>query len=321
MRVVVTLSRRLRSGVAISLLGISALACAGPGDLDMSFGNMGFVRYQFSAAELGEPGTTTDARSSSIIQQADGKLVVGLAHGVAGFWDYGFSYLFASQLRDFEVLRFNADGSPDLSFAGGGHAGRDFPGIAATTNAVMQQADGRIVVAGAGMMTDGTQAYRAALARYNTDGSPDTSFGTGGAEFLDVASVTEITAIVQQADGRLIVAAQADNDQSCGALARLNTDGSLDPSFGTGGVFATGSDGCLQGKRLNGLALQADGKLMVALIVSSYVNRVLRGSDLVVMRAGSRLCFQQVPAFSVAASSRCSRMAGSWLQGLWPTAA
>jgi uncharacterized delta-60 repeat protein len=95
----------------------------------------------------------------SVIQQVDGKLVV------AGSSDNGGNY-------DVALVRYNADGSLDTGFDGDGKGHHGYGcGAMMYAQSVIQQADGKLVVAGSSW--NGSNAD-VALARYNADGSLDT---------------------------------------------------------------------------------------------------------------------------------------------------
>jgi uncharacterized delta-60 repeat protein len=103
------------------------------------------------------------------------------------------------------------------------------------------QPDGRIVAAGFAVAADGFSPGFA-LARYNTDGSLDASFDFDGRVTTDFGRGTDNTiAVVLQPDGRIVAA--GGHTQTGGsddfALARYNSDGSLDPTFGVGGNVIT----------------------------------------------------------------------------------
>lgn len=154
-----------------------------------------------------------------------------------------------------------APGGLDPTFDGDGRATTNLSTEMAQGIAI--QADGKILAAG-WTIVSGTQDF--ALARYNTNGTLDTSFGGGsGTVTTDFASRTDRAgAVAVQADGKIVVAGFAffsASDMSF-ALARYNHDGSLDPTFdGDGKVttdFAAGSEGA------EAVAIQADGKIVVA---------------------------------------------------------
>src|SRR5207249_3267166 len=97
---------------------------------------------------------------------------------------------------------------------------------------------------------------RFALARYNPDGSLDPSF-RGGRVVTSFADRDEASALALQSDGKIVVAGFSDaGGRQDFALARYNPNGSLDPSFGSGGRALTDFDALA-------LALQPDGKVVV----------------------------------------------------------
>lgn len=159
-----------------------------------------------------------------------------------------------------------APGSLDPTFNGTGQAQTDVSGSGADDAAacVAVQADGKIVAAG---YTGNTRRF--ALARYNTNGTLDTSFDGDGKVITPMGtSHAEITAMVIQPDGKIVVAGYARSSSSGQdfAVARYNTDGSLDPSFGTLGThmisITTGDDSptCLT---LDGSELLIGGRAFV----------------------------------------------------------
>jgi uncharacterized delta-60 repeat protein len=258
---------------------------AKPGDLDASFGSNGHVRYTFSQQELALPEGPV-ARGAGIAQQLDGKLVAGLSLGqvIAD----GVYVLFDSQQQDLAVVRFNVDGSPDLSFNAVGRAGPDFPGIAATTNSVLLQPDGKIVAAGEGIVLGpAANVGRIALARYNPDGSPDTAFANGGAGVFDTGwQITQLPYssvpihVLQQGDGRLVVGATSLSVSTTSppwparmALARFTAAGSLDATFGLNGSVVLTSSGGSSDEAISGIAQQSDGKLIAVGTTASGATR------------------------------------------------
>jgi uncharacterized delta-60 repeat protein len=101
--------------------------------------------------------------------------------------------------------------------------------------------DGRIVVAGFTHSPNSTPDLLTAdiaLAQYNSDGSPDASFGDGGKVTTDFfGAADEVVELALQPDGKIVVAGitfRLDGGADF-ALARYNTDGTLDLSFGEGG--------------------------------------------------------------------------------------
>lgn len=91
-----------------------------------------------------------------------------------------------------------------------------------------------------GLANDGTR-LRFALARYNTDGSPDAMFGTSGIVTSRVGiSSAEVQAFVLQPDGKLVAAGLAFTPEPRCVLARYNANGTLDEGFGNAGVVLVG---------------------------------------------------------------------------------
>ena len=121
-----------------------------------------------------------------------------------------------------------------------------------------------------------------ALARYNTDGSLDTSFDTDGKVTTDFgAGNTRASAVAVQPDGKIVAAGEAHISTFDFALARYNADGSLDTTFDTDGKvttnFSSNSDVAAA------VALQPDGKIVAA---GSAVP-IAGGSDFALARYGT----------------------------------
>jgi uncharacterized delta-60 repeat protein len=211
------------------------------GSLDSTFGNGGKVVTDATAS----PDPVFDVKVTS-----SGKIVVG---GSTGFYPGG---------GDFLLLRYNADGSLDPSFGSGGIVTTDF-GSSDTAFAIGLTADGKIVAAGA---TNSSDPGDFAVARYNPDGSLDTSFGSGGRATTDVASGSNDTGngVVVLADGRVVVAGITSpaSGSTAFAVVRYTAAGAVDPTFGSGGR-ATASFGNPINNAFD-IAAQTDGKLIVA---------------------------------------------------------
>src|SRR6185369_10994892 len=99
--------------------------------------------------------------------------------------------------------------------------------------AIVRQPDGKLVVGGSTSPGSNRDGF---LARYNTDGTLDATFGTGGIVRIDVSNqYDDMRALALQADGKLVLAGTNLSDF---VLARVGTDGTLDPTFGNGGRVA-----------------------------------------------------------------------------------
>ncbi len=209
------------------------------GSLDTSFGVGGKVTTAI--------GSASDSAQSVAIQ-ADGKIVVA-----------GYSYNGSN--NDIAVVRYNANGSLDTSFDGDGKVVTDMAGLKDGANGVVIQPDGKIVVAGS---ANNGSDDDFAVVRYNADGSLDTSFDGDGKVTTAVGSTSEVGySVILQSDGKIVVAGASSNGiNNDFAVVRYNTDGSLDSSFDGDGKVTTaigsGTD------TASGVALQADGKMVVA---------------------------------------------------------
>ena len=142
---------------------------------------------------------------------------------------------------------FGSDGRVTTSISPGGD----------TVHAIAVQPDGKILAVG----SSGSKAEWA-LARYDADGSLDSTFGEGGIITTDITSnEDEAFAVAIQIDGKIVVAGAADTYARF-ALARYNTDGTLDQTFGTGGEVTTDFTSGHSDFARN-VAIQADGKIVV----------------------------------------------------------
>ena len=154
----------------------------------------------------------------SVTLQSDGKILAG-----GEFTTYNG----ASQNK---LIRFNPDGSKDLSFN---------PEIIFKyyVNSITLQTDGKILIGSAS----------SSLIRLKSDGSKDNSFKTG-------AIINHKDKIVLQSDGKILVCNRYPNQEFREGLIRLNPDGSNDNSFNVGNLFGSGD--------IFSLVLQSDGKIL-----------------------------------------------------------
>lgn len=133
-----------------------------------------------------------------------------------------------------------------------------------TPSAMVLQPDGKAVVVGTVPGSTGslTSSSSFAIARYNTNGALDTSFGTNGLVTVSMASFSNAFGVTMQSDGKIIVVGEASAGQRYDfAVVRLNTNGSLDTSFDSDGIVAT-----IMGfgnSRAASVAVQLDGKIVV----------------------------------------------------------
>lgn len=238
--------------------GVFALArYKADGTLDSSFGDDGTVTTDF-------PPNGSVSLGGMVIQ-TDGKIV---AAGTV-CWDVEQNEL---GLCDFALARYNTDGRLDSSFGGDGRVETNvsqFEGYDDFAAAVAVQSDGKIVAAGG---TDDSSKF--GLARYNTDGTLDSNFGTGGVVRTTFLGDDYAYALIIQSDGRLIAAGRAGMGFGRFGLARYNTDGTLDTAFGGDGRVMT--DFTSRHDHALGVAVQATGKIVA---VGVAHERAIRGYD------------------------------------------
>jgi uncharacterized delta-60 repeat protein len=246
--------------VSASLLA-TASAQAAPGDFDTTFSGDG--------KELTDFGKSDSA--SGVVLQPDGKIVVAGSSGLE-VTQCGDDGCVSESQADSALARYNGDGTLDTSFSGDGKDATDF----GAASDVALQPDGKLVVVG----TEGFKRCfdiwcdsfaEFAVARYNTDGTLDTSFSGDGKETTDFGKTDSASGVVLQPDGKIVVAGSSVDPSGNGAddfaLARYNADGALDTSFSDDGRQVTDFGGSDKGAY--GLALQPDGKI-VAVGRTSY---------------------------------------------------
>lgn len=237
------MSTAFRNTLSLVLTALApAVVTAQPGTLDASFGVGGFA---ISPA----PGTTDQVEDLAV--QADDRIVV------VGNTVTASNY-------DMLLLRFTADGELDDSFGTNGRVTLALGAGNEEANTVVVQPDGRIVVAGYTVVGG---VARLALARFLSDGSPDTGFGTNGQTVSVLFSPnanTEAKSILLQPDGKLLVGGTGTvSGQSYFMIARYTANGALDLSFDGGGwsFFDIGFDG--EDDVATDIGLQADGKAVL----------------------------------------------------------
>jgi uncharacterized delta-60 repeat protein len=290
--------RLLLAASVVALLLIPAAAPAAPGALDPSFGQGGIVTTAFGSSHEGaydlalQPdGKTVAGGSSSNGSDSDfalarynpnGTLDPSFGSGGKVTTAFGSSHESISALAlqpdgklvaagyaatgpstsVFALARYNPNGALDSSFGSGGKVITALgSGAEDGANALVLQPDGKLVAVGA--VWNGTRSVFA-LARYNPNGSLDVSFGQGGKVTTAIGSGwAHATALALQADGKLVAAGATSGGLDYDlALIRYNANGTLDPSFGSGGIVTTtigpGYDSAYA------LALLPDGKLVIA---------------------------------------------------------
>ncbi len=227
------------------------------GNLDSSFGNNGKVT---TAA-----GPDNDY-ARSVALQPDGKIiVVGTTYKLDNSRCYNPFYFPASI-----VIRYNSNGSIDSSFGQNGKLIFNINQNFDNANAVALQPDGKILVAGTAYDNCSCDDYYGGLycsssffviTRFNSNGNPDSSFGTNGRAF-DPLLLFYPSSMLLQPDGKIVVTGSG--SQNGFITERYNNNGSLDNSFGTGGKIITEVGGQNNSSSANSLTLQPDGKIVLA---------------------------------------------------------
>jgi|SRR5688572_4019963 len=211
------------------------------GALDTTFSGDGKQTSDFGGSDNGSFG--------GLAIQSNGKIVV------AGYMWNGTNY-------DFAVYRYLSSGSLDTTFSGDGKVSIGFgAGRQDFANDLVVQSDGKIVVIG----YTGDANYsnnNFAVARLNAGGSLDTTFSADGKVATNFGADEYGTGVDLQLDGKIVVAGEKSTTIASFALARYNTDGSLDTTFNATGrkviSFSTSNSWA------NDVHVQSDGKIVTS---------------------------------------------------------
>jgi uncharacterized delta-60 repeat protein len=204
----------LLAAAAVGSGATGAAAAVTPGSLDTAFGTGGIATTNLTALGAGGEEAT--------MQEPNGDILVTLNQG---------------------MLRFLPNGQLDTSFGTGGLA----TGILVEGGAAMAvQPNGQIITSGVNLAGPPTSPT-IGITRLNANGTVDTTFGTDGTTTIPVTLAGRATsvgagALLVQPDGKILVAGSASvqtgrrSGVTDGVVARLNANGTLDPTFGTGGL-------------------------------------------------------------------------------------
>ena len=191
------------------------------GTPDTTFGGVGYVTTRLTP-EIWLGQNEADA----IVVQANGQIVVG-------GWLGGVST--NGTIQGLALVRYNANGSLDTTFGTGGEVINT--GISYNNSAPMTMAidgSGRIDVAGQSTVGAGG----AIVDRYLANGTLDSTFGSGGVAGPPAASRHAANGVALQSTGNIVVYGLSNSASASAMLVRLNTDGSLDTTFGINGVYS-----------------------------------------------------------------------------------
>jgi uncharacterized delta-60 repeat protein len=209
------------------------------GSLDTGFGINGILITNFGA---------TESIGYSATVQSDGKILAsGISHNGSDW--------------DIFLVRYNIDGSLDVSFDDDGLVTTDLNSSDDYGYSVTLQSDGKILVAGDSGADD---VWGFSLVRYNSDGSLDASFSGDGILKTNVGFADSGgRSVIVQSDNKILVVGASRNANDLDiALVRYNTDGSLDDSFNGDGIVTT--DIGFKNNNAESVVLQPDGKIVVA---------------------------------------------------------
>lgn len=162
------------------------------------------------------------------------------------------------------IARYNENGSLDSTFGGQGFVFTDVP----TASGVAVQSDGKVVAVG--FVSTSFSSESIAVVRYNANGTLDSSFGSGGKVITNagLSNLSRGKRVAIQPDGKILVVGTTASFCSfpCvpsfynGFVVRFLANGTLDSSFGNGGVFLLNMSNMTKGESI---AIQADGKILV----------------------------------------------------------
>ena len=197
------------------------------GTLDTSFGNNGVAIKRIFG----------NAGAYDVALQNSGKIIAA-------------GYTVNSGTREFGLVRFNTDGAVDTTFGNSGTITTAI-GSDSCAYAMTVQPNNYIIAAG-------VSNAKFALARYMTNGSLDTTFGSGGIVTNSVGLIAQINDVALQNDGKIVAVGFSDTSI---ALARYTTNGTLDSTFGLNGIVTTAVDSTAIG---SSVVIQRNGQIVVA---------------------------------------------------------
>ena len=189
---------------------------------------------------------------SGVAIQADGKILIA-----------GYRYSSGNTGIDFGVARFDATGTPDVSFGPKGVVRTDFIGSKTdfAADLVVRQSDGKVLVAG--YSSAGSTDF--ALVRYNADGTPDVTFGPNGDGKVTDAGLGRAQSLALDSNGSVVVVGGS-------WIVRYTSSGIRDASFGGSGLLSVGSSV----DNIQGVAIDGSNRV----IVTGYRYNAVNGSSL-----------------------------------------
>jgi uncharacterized delta-60 repeat protein len=199
------------------------------GDLDTSFSGNGRKSISFGGTD----------QANAVLVQPNGRIVV-----VGG----------GGPRSSFCVARLRSDGKLDQTFGSGGKRAFSFGRENEAAFGAALQSDGAILLAG-------DADFRVAVARLKPNGSLDATFSEDGKKVFSWGSIGRATDVLQLPNGKIVVTGFSGPETGNVQAARLTPGGTLDTTFGTGGIATAdfgGDDFGLSAAR------QANGRILIA---------------------------------------------------------
>jgi uncharacterized delta-60 repeat protein len=214
------------------------------GQLDATFGTGGVVTLRQATNAEGVP--------FAITVLSDNKILVA-----------GSSWMAS---KDFAILKLKENGTPDSTFGVNGWASTPVLAFEDEARAMVVQTDGKILIAGTAEVA-GNDVYDFGIARFNSNGTIDGSFGTGGVVSTNINANDIPEGIALQKDGKILVGGTSDKDGDANyTVVRYTSGGVLDGTYGVGGIatydmatFGTAGSYDLG----HGMAIQSDDKVLL----------------------------------------------------------
>jgi uncharacterized delta-60 repeat protein len=240
------------------------------GTLDITFGTRGKVI---------QPIGSDDDKGHSLAIQPDGKILLG-GSCYTSKYDFCFArsrfnpncrslILFDFKSLDFCIARFNSNGTLDTSFGSSGIVIQPIGSSDDIGYSLAIQSDGKILLGG--YCYTGSY-YDLCIARYNSNGTLDTTFGSSGKVIQPISSsYDDVYSLAIQPDGKILLGGfcyNGSNGDFC--IARFNSNGTLDTSFGTNGKVTQPIGSSID--EGYSLAIQLDGKILLGGICSNGSN-------------------------------------------------
>ena len=246
-----------------SLQGGVLLRCNPDGTLDASLGTGGIMVGAFDISDM---AVQPDGKILMAGDWSGGRGVIRM--NPDGSWDQTFGTVYSNYAyrialqtdgkivladRGFGLSRYTSTGALDTGFGNWGTVTNDWAGFYVSANDLAIQPDGKIVVVGTVRPTTASSiAYDFALARYNSNGTLDTTFGSGGTVISDFGGFDAAFGVAIHPNGTIVVVGTG-TDTGYAGFACYRADGTLD----------TSSFGASLGVDANDVLIQPDGHVVI----------------------------------------------------------